>query len=57
MYIIGAEGDQQEWGKRDGRTLAAVDERILTHVYDALTGRTVSLYVRSVISLTSSQSP
>lgn len=31
-YIIGAEGDQKEWGKRDGRTLGAVDERIMAHV-------------------------
>lgn len=31
-YIIGAEGDQQEWGKREGRTLGAVDERITIYV-------------------------
>ena len=50
-YIIGAGGDQQEWGKRDGRTLGVVDERIMTYMYDTLTGRTVSLCVRSIISL------
>lgn len=37
MYIIGAEGDQQEWGKRDGRTLGGVDERIITHMYICMT--------------------